>query len=273
MEKIESYEQCNLLIKNFKKNNNKTITNFFFLPKELKALIASKEIFYQENKEALIFCIEEKDFSHIFYFVNEKSFFELENTEKIMIIDLIARKICVSKEIELEEKIWRSVGFKEYKQYIRLWYHLEKDFYEKIESDRHRDYQLTYAELMDRNAVLDIWETNLDKYSSPLPNDTDMEHLLKSGHIFVAKREGIVKGAVYMDVASKSCILKHLVVIPSCRRQGLSTALMNYALKAMVLEHIERCYLWVDINNTPAYENYKKYGFEEDGLWSKQLMR
>lgn len=273
MKKVESYEQCNLLIKNFKKANNKLITNFFFMPKELKAIIASREILYQESKEALIFCIEEKDFSHIFYFVKEESHFELENTGKIMILDLIARNMGDSKEIKQEERIWQSVGFREYKQYIRLWYHIEKEFYEKIDFARYKDFNLSYAELMDMNAVSDLWEASLDRYSSPLPNDTDMKQLIKSGHVYVAKQNGIVTGAVYMDAASKSCILKHLAVKLSCRRQGLGTALMNYALKAMALENIERCCLWVDINNTPAYESYKKYGFEEDGLWSKQLMR
>lgn len=275
MKKIVSYEQCNLLIKNFKKDHNKLITNFFFMPKELKELIVSKEIFYQESKDALILSIDEKDFSHIFYFVEEKPFLELEKTGKIMILDLIARKTSASMEIEIsqEEKIWQSVGFKEYKQYIRLLYHIEKDFYEKMEFDWHKDYHLSCAELMDRNAVLRLWEAGLDRYSSPLPAETDMEQLIKSGHVYVAKQEGDVTGAVYMDTASKSCILKHLTVSSSCRRQGLGTALMNYALKVMALEHIERCYLWVDVNNMPAYESYKKYGFKEDGLWSKQLMR
>ena len=126
MKKVESYEQCNLLIKNFKKEHNKLITNFFFMPKELKELIASKEIFYHESKDALIFSIEEKDFSHIFYFVKEKPFLGLESTGKTMILDLIARKTGDSMEIEIsqEEEIWQSAGFKEYKQYIRLQYHI-----------------------------------------------------------------------------------------------------------------------------------------------------
>lgn len=73
-------------------------------------------------------------------------------------------------------------------------------------------------------------------------------------------------GAVYMDTVSKSCILKHLTVSSPCRRQGLGTALINYALKAMALEHIERCYLWVDVNNMPAYESYKNMGLRKTGF-------
>ena len=75
-----------------------------------------------------------------------------------------------------------------------------------------------------------------------------------------------------MDAASKSCVLKHLSIGRDYRRQGFGSFLMDYALKAMVEEGIEKCILWVDIDNTPAYENYVKYGFEQDGLWSRQMI-
>lgn len=273
MKKIETYEQCSLLIKNFKKCNNKLITNFFYLPKDLKTIIANRKIRYQESKDALIFCVEEKDFFHIFYFAIEESAITLENTEKVMILDLVARNINDSKEIEQEKKIWKSVGFKEYKRYIRLKYQIKQEFCEAIDLVRHKDCELLCAAPIDANAVLNLWETNLDRYSSPLPNNKDMEYLIKSGHIYVIKQKGIVIGAVYMDASTKSCNLRYFAVMPSYRRRGLGTALMNYALRAMALEHIERCYLWVDINNMPAYLSYKKYGFEEDELWSEQLLR
>lgn len=273
MKKIESYEQCNLLIKNFKKNHGRLISNFFFLPKELKAVIADKEILYREREDSLVFCIEEEDFSHIFYFAEENACPELENTGKRMILDLIARKTSVPTETSREEKLWQSAGFGEYKQYIRLRYDIEKEFYAKMNAGQHKDYILSSAEPIDGNAVLNLWRTVLDRYSSPLPGDADMERVIKSGHVYAAKKNDIVIGAVYMETASKSCVLKHLAVDSSCRRQGLGTALINCALKAMASEHIERCFLWVDVNNTPAYESYKKYGFEEEGLWSKQLIR
>lgn len=273
MKKIESYEQCNLLIKKFKKNNSKLVSNFFFMPKELKDIVANREVGYQENKESLIFCVEEKDFTHVFFFAKAESVLELEDTGKVMILDLVERNTGDLKGAKLEERSWIPAGFKEYKQYVRLRYSIKIEIYIKMDTYQYKNYDFLCAKLVDVNMILDLWTTNLDKYSTPLPNKKDVERIVKSGHVYVAKQNGTVMGAVYMNAASKSCILNHLVIHPASRRQGLATMLMTYALKMMALEDIERCYLWVDVNNTPAYENYKKYGFEEDGLWSRQLMR
>ena len=70
MKTVESYNQCNLLIKDFRREHGKVATNFYFLPNELKDIIERREMKYWQNKEALLFYVEETDFSHIFYFVN-----------------------------------------------------------------------------------------------------------------------------------------------------------------------------------------------------------
>lgn len=271
MEKIESYNQCNLLIKAFRKGSGRVTANFFFLPKELQDIIEKREMKYQESKETLIFCIEENDFSHIFYFAKGKETPVIENAGKVMILDLVSRDIENSKEIKLEEERWQAAGFREYKRYVRLKMNIEKASYINRDFSHSKNYELSCAEHKDMDAVLALWRMNLDKYSTPLPKDEEMGQIADSGHVYVVRQRDIVVGAVYMDAASKSCVLNHLAVHPSHRRQGLGTRLMDYALRGMALEGIEKCHLWVDVHNMPAYESYKKYGFEEDGLWSKQL--
>lgn len=271
MKRIESYSLCNLLIKDFKKEYGKAVTNFFFLPNELKETLERKEMTYWQDKEVLIFYIEETDFSHIFYFAKGDKVPDLEKTGKTMILDLVARDIDNSKEIKLEEKRWIAAGFEIYKKYARLKYTIVKEFYQNLNFIQNEDFDLSCADYQDIDAILDLWRANLDKYSTPLPNKRDMEQMMDTGHVYVIKQRNAVVGAVYMDTASKSCILNHLAVNPSYRRQGFGTVLMNYALRGMALEGIEKCCLWVDIHNIPAYESYKKYGFQEDGLWSKQM--
>lgn len=271
MKKIESYDQCNLLIKNFRKAGGKIVTNFFFLPKELKDLIEQKEVRYQQNDGALIFSVEENDFSHIFYFVRDDLVPDVEKTDKEMILDLVARQGKNSKELKSEKERWQTVGFRVYKSYIRMKYGIDNPFFAGIDFGLKKGCDFSNARQGDIDAVLDLWKMNLDRYSTPLPYFEDMKRIIESGHVYVVRQRGSVVGAVYMNTASKSCVLQHLAVAPECRRQGLGTALMNYALKGMAQEGIETCYLWVDIHNVPAYESYRKYGFEEDGLRSEQL--
>lgn len=268
---IGSFEQCNLLIKDFKKANGKTVTNFFFLPKELKSLIEQKEVQFQQNGGTLIFSVEEQDFSHIYYFVCEGQTPEIRKTDKVMILDLVARKGQNSDEIKSEGKRWQAVGFQAYKSYVRMKYGIDKKTYKGIRFELDNKCFFSRARQEDINAVSDLWNMNLDRYSTPLPSAGDMKQIVESGHVFVVRQSDSVVGAVYMNAASKSCVLQHLAVAPRCRRQGLGSVLMGYALNAMAQEGIETCYLWVDVHNVPAYESYKKYGFEEDGLWSEQL--
>lgn len=271
MKKIESYEQCNLLIKNFRKVKEKLVTNFFFLPKELKAMLEQKEVLYQQNDGTLIFFVKEMDFFHIFYFACEEQALEIEKPDKVMILDLVAREGQNPKEINLEKKRWNAVGFQEYKSYVRMKYDIDKRENASKSAAIKKACDFSRARQEDIEAVSDLWKANLDQYSTPLPSAGDMKRIIESNHVYVAKQCGNIVGAVYMNAASKSCVLQHLVIAPRCRRQGLGTFLMEYALEGMAQEGIEKCHLWVDIQNIPAYESYKRYGFQEDGLYSKQL--
>lgn len=273
MNRIETYEQCNFIIQNFKKDTKKIITNFFFLPKELKQIIATREIRYQESKDTLIICVEEIDFSHIYFFKLDESVPVIEDTGKVMIVDFVVRSGINLEKIELEKKKWFAANFKEYKQYIRLKYILEKPSCSHLDFLKTNSWCLSHANTNNTNDILDIWMENLDKYSTPLPSTEELVQLIESGYIYIISDNNIVVGAVYMNMASKVCILKHLTVCASYRRQGLGTALMDYALGEMKRKGIEKCFLWVDVNNIPAYESYKKYGFIEEGLWSIQLIK
>lgn len=273
MKKIETYEQCNFIIQKFKNGRKKIFTNFFFMPKELKEVIATRNVQYQENEDALIICIEEIDFSHLYYFMLAKSVPIIEDTDKTIITDLVVRSGTTLEKITLEQEKWFAVNFKKYKQYIRLKYTLKKSDCCYINFTEQNLWRLSCAHTRDANDILDIWRTNLDKYSTPLPSVEELFQLIKLGHVYVASRDNAVIGAVYMEIALKKCTLKHLTVCANYRRQGLGTALMNYALGEMAQEGIEKCFLWVDVNNTAAYKSYKKYGFIEEGLRSIQLMR
>ena len=63
MDRIESYEQCVDMIKEFKKSCNKTVTNFYFLPYELKEIIAQGRVFYQLSENALVFYTDEREYT------------------------------------------------------------------------------------------------------------------------------------------------------------------------------------------------------------------
>jgi ribosomal protein S18 acetylase RimI-like enzyme len=267
MDKIESYDQCVKLIKEFTRKAGHITTNCYILPNEMRHMIDSKLIYYQISKDILVLYIDESDYMHIYYWITDETLPVIKQTEKVVVLDLVAR----GKE-NPEEQRWEKAGFKPYKLYTRMKYDLFNWHRHDISDLRDNLCAISPARASDLKNIYLLWRECLDWYSTPLPTESEIEWMAASGHIYCARHHTDIIGAVYMDAASKSCVLKHLSIGRDYRRQGFGSFLMDYALKAMVEEGIEKCILWVDIDNTPAYENYVKYGFEQDGLWSRQMI-
>ena len=268
MNRIETYEQCIDVIKHFKEKAGHVKTNFYMLPDEMKKMINSRSIYYQMSHDLLLFYIEESDYLHVYYWAADRTIPIIKDAGKVMVLDLVARDIE-----NQEEQRWKKAGFESYKLYSRMKYDLGSWNGKGVGAWRDDTYLISSANINDIKGIASLWRVCLDCYSTSLPTLAEMEQLVAAQHIYCISQEQKIIGAVYMEVASKTCMLKHLSVDSLYRRQGLGSVLMNYALKKMVEEGVKNCVLWVDIENIPAYENYVKYGFKQDGLWSRQMIR
>lgn len=274
MDRVESYEQCTDLIREFKKGCKKTVTNFFFLPRELKTMIDRDNVYVQISENALVFFMDEREYSYIYYFLEEGTSFVIADTKKPLLLDFVARKSEYEKAEVAEKKRWQSSGFVFYKEYVRMQCSLGVDGY----AARRDDLQCSGCELLcagseDAEAITALWRENLDQFSVPLPQKDEVLQMIGSQHVYCMKKAGEVAGAVYMDVTAGRCILKHLAVWPAFRRQGVGRAIMDYALRKMAEENVHVCSLWVAADNIAAHENYRKYGFLEEDKKSGRLIR
>lgn len=272
MEKIDSYEQCNSLIQDFRNRCNKSVTNFYLLSTEIQETINNNEVWYLSDKDLLVIGIDEEEYSRIYYFASKEVVPILENIGKTMILDLVTRDIDHDKKVNEEVERWRKSGFEEYKIYTRMRYDLrELDHTDEVNvSDI--SYDLSCAEHEDAEDLLRLWKESLDKYSTPLPSVEQMQRLIESNHVYCIRMKDKIAGAVYMNVTETMCALEHLAINPDFRRQGLGTALMDYALRSISRENVDICCLWVDVDNVPACDSYKKYGFINDRIWSRRLI-
>lgn len=92
MDRIESYEQCVDMIKEFKKSCNKTVTNFYFLPYELKEIIAQGRVFYQLSENALVFYTDEREYTCVYYFLEEGTGSVVTAAGRTMLLDFVVRE-------------------------------------------------------------------------------------------------------------------------------------------------------------------------------------
>lgn len=273
MDRVESYEQCVDMIKKFKRNCEKTVTNFFFLPNELKEIIDHGIVYFQISEKALIFFMDEKEYLCMYYFLEEGIGSVITSAGKPLLLDFVARENGYEKAEEREKERWRSSGFEFYKGYVRMQCDLSVH-----ESSTWGDViqcagcELFCAGFEDAEEIAGLWQGSLDHFSVPIPNAEEVCQMIRSQHVYCLKKAGEIVGAVYMDVTADRCVLKHLAVKSVFRGHGLGMVIMGYALRNMSEENVNSCCLWVATDNTAAYKSYKKYGFQEEGLKSGRLI-
>lgn len=273
MNKIELYEQWIDIVNKFKKEYKKFRTNMFFMPDEIKQIMAIKQVFYLRMEAVLLFFIEEEECIRVYYFVDKDHMADirlplLNIADKSMVLDLVMRE----PENNVEIAWWKTEGYIEYKTYIRMQTGMKRDNNIEEEVLLNEDTKLECADVRQCNRILELWKTHLDKYSISLPKQDEMKRILKTGHVYCVKSIDEIIGVVYIDSSKKRCMLRHLVIDKKYRKLGYGTKLMDFALKRVALEGIESCYLWVDVDNIPANFMYEKYGFRKDSLIMKQLI-
>jgi len=64
-----------------------------------------------------------------------------------------------------------------------------------------------------------------------------------------------------LGIARKAHVIS-IAVLPAHQRQGIGLALMQEAMRNMLLYKARECYLEVRMNNTPAVSLYKKMDFD-----------
>jgi len=64
-----------------------------------------------------------------------------------------------------------------------------------------------------------------------------------------------------LGIARKAHVIS-IAVLPVHQRQGIGHALMQEAMRNMLLYKARECYLEVRVSNTPAVSLYKKMGFD-----------
>ena len=114
--------------------------------------------------------------------------------------------------------------------------------------------------------VLSLWE-GCDGIG--LDEDTDSpeaigRHLERnSGMSFVAVKDGAVIGAVLCGCDGRRGYLHHLAVLPSFRRQGIGTALVEHSLAGLKSVGIGKCNIFLYKDNASGRRFWEKTGWQQ----------
>ena len=273
MMKVESFCQYSHLIKEFQRQYGKSDTYCFFMAKEIDEYIGKEKLSYAESDGGLYFFVEEEEYTRLYFFLEKNALPAKTFQEKICILDFVYRN--QRKPANLDELLdkWRSIGYKDYHLYQRM--ALRKsdlnENYKQRDSSEKISYQVGDLNLADN--ILELWKTGLDERSTPLPDKMELIAKIKHGEVFcITSDTGELCAAIQFLLNGATCLLQHLAVSETFKRKGLGKSLFMYAIDTVFEKGAKVCNLWVDVENTPAINLYRKCGYKEDGMVSKQFI-
>ena len=91
------------------------------------------------------------------------------------------------------------------------------------------------------------------------------EYQYEFSHIFGEVVDGKVVGYVCVRTIYEEAQICNIAVLPSYRRQGIATRLLENVAEFAANSGCERSELEVNVGNTPAIDMYKKCGYEIAG--------
>jgi ribosomal protein S18 acetylase RimI-like enzyme len=125
------------------------------------------------------------------------------------------------------------------------------------------------AKASDVEALREIVERAYSAYVErigrrPAPMDDDYAEKLRSGHVFVADRDGEVVGLVVLLVAEDHLLIENVAVDPERQGEGMGRSLMAHAEAFASERRISELRLYTNAAMTENLALYARLGYRED---------
>lgn len=250
--KIETFEQYSQLVERY--NRKGRITNDY-LQNEAADLIIHNSLFavYGEDNVALL--VQKDGFQRLYYYINNTDE-KLELPQGEYVTEILFRG---EHALEAEVSWLEDLGFKK---------NLIRDQYFAKYSSLSQPVFIGGLKIEIATAVDDaLWATKLfnasfDKWSGDFIPEAKVPLLIQEQAILMAKDTNDTRlGALHLGKEKGVTWLHHLAVAKNARGMGVGLGLVEAYIEQGHLDDSSRYMLWVQRQNTPAVNLYKKKGF------------
>ena len=251
-QKIEKYEQYVQLVEQF--NRKGRFTNDY-LQNEAADLIIHDRLFAICGQDNALLLVQKEGFYRLYYYINNIGEL-LELPESEFVTEILFRG---EQAPEAEVKWLADMGFK--KNLIRDQYFAK--------------YSLLSTPIMLIDAKIELAQTieevrwavklfndSFDKWSGDFVSDDMCELLFAGQQVLVAKdMSGKLYGALHFENRQGACWLNHVAVVSEARGKKIGRGLTEAYIEQGHVDDNSRYMLWVQRQNVPAVNLYKKKGF------------
>lgn len=251
--KIETFEQYNQIVERYNRKGRATND---YLQNEAADLIVHDSLFAVYGDDNAVLLVQKAGFQRLYYYINNfEELIELPKNEYVT--EILFRG---EKAPETEVKWLEDMGFR--KNLIRDQYFAK---YASLTQPVLISGLITDIATDEEDAVwaIDLFNSTFDKWSGDFIPQEAAPILIQQHAILIARdMNGRKVGALHLEQKGGAMWLNHVTVIKDARGMGVGLGLVEHYLE---LGHVNgdnsRYMLWVQRQNTPAVNLYKKKGF------------
>lgn len=230
-------------------------SNLFFQADELYNLCNENKLEAYEEEDNFLIIKKEDMFCELYYLCNSWEWIghldQFKNIYSSLIINII-------KKDDSEVKIFSNHKIYSYKTYQRL-----RKISKNIITQNVIDVRFCVAG--DEHELRQIMLDTFDVFTDKIPSFKELKILIQQKKIICIRNESEIKGFIIFEDKRQSSYIRMLCINRDYRGEGLGDCLMQQYLE--IHPQIKNFTLWYDINNIPAFNLYKKWGYIKENIF------
>jgi GNAT superfamily N-acetyltransferase len=244
------------------------VTNWFATHR-IDYWIASNSLALLQGERALLILRRDSGFQRVYHFAADlealSAVLRYSSREfaasGVLITDLIGRP----PDVDSAALVYRESGFVDHNCLVRMIRMAAPEEVAESEPD------VEFAEATDVAAVADFLGSLLDPYTDQIPDENEIREASARRNIILVRRSESVSGLILFETTGLTSHLRYWYVDRSARNQRIGARLIRQYFRQCI--GCKRIILWVVSGNSDAISKYCHYGFRQDTLVDRIMIR
>ena len=258
------------VVQPIKQAGNGFATNFFAAPAQVERWIGHGEVSYVPAARAVLIFRRDRGFFHLYHVAADGEALSgalgrlAEDCDPgtVLVSDLVGREA----DAETAAGLYRQHGFSDHARLVRMARTRGTALPEAAEQPAS-----AFAERGDLRMVCAFLEEQLDPFRDQMPETDEVEIALERRSVLIERRAGGVGGLLLFETTGWTSLLRYWYVEGRFRGQGIGARLIKTYFR-----HCRTCgriVVWVASGNADAIARYRHYGFRDDVLADRIMIR
>lgn len=250
------------------KSEGFVLTNCFFLPSSVQEKIDQKKLLFESADSGIILLEDEKDFYRFYYYLAPEKNPPSIELDKPAVIELPFQdhfKLTQIQQVNLIHQMGFELGRESAAMVLSV---------ESVQNIMHAEStsRVSFARKSDCVSVSNLLRKAFNPLYSFLPSDEELLQDINEGKVWVINDSGYLAGCLRSEVEKSYASIAQIAVDPEYRGRGYGNYLIEtyhqyYKEKVRNFQH------WVDLNNQPAVNMYRKWGYIFNGRRANEFIK